>query len=305
MPPEDGNPINAEPSRTDGPEALEQAVAEDGSHALINQAEMARRRTHELRGQAARLKSVAHDSLALRKTTHVDGDRPSRETVYLLREDPDLGAALSPSDRERFERLLQAPAIQVRGSTWQPPAGNHDGFYGLLVLGGLLARRLRLGDATSIELLGRGDVLRPWQDPPETAIQAHVDWRVLAPARLALLDERITRWIGLRRELTLALAARLVRRSHATAYLNAIAHVKRVEERLLAMLWHVATNWGHVTPQGVRIPFRLTHEVLGELVGAHRPSVTIGLGKLRERGDVARTEDGKLLLPGEPPVWPV
>jgi hypothetical protein len=32
--------------------------------------------------------------------------------------------------------------------------------------------------------------------------------------------------------------------------------------------------------------------------------VTIGLGKLRERGDVARTEDGKLLLPGQPPVWP-
>ena len=304
MHPQDRNPIEAEPSRANAPEALEQAVAEDGSHALINQAEMARRRTRELRGQSARLKSAAQDSLALHKTTHLDGDRPTHETIYLLREDPDLGAALSPSDRERFEQLLQAPVIRLRGNTWQPPTSEHVGVYGLLVLDGVLGRRLRLGDSTSLELLGRGDILRPWQDPPEAAVSARIEWRVLAPARLALLDERITQWIGLRQELILAFAARHVRRSQAAAYLTAISHVKRVEERLLAVLWHVATNWGHVTPQGVRIPFRLTHEVLGELVGAHRPSVTIGLGKLRERGDVARAEDGKLLLPGQPPVWP-
>jgi CRP/FNR family transcriptional regulator, cyclic AMP receptor protein len=175
--------------------------------------------------------------------------------------------------------------------------------YGVLVLDGLLGRRLELGEAASIELLGRGDIFRPWQRPPESAIPARVDWRVLSPLRLALLDERITAWIGLRRELTVAFAARLVRRANAAAYLAAIGHVKRVEERLLAMLWHLGSNWGHVTPQGVRIPFRLTHAVLGELVGAHRPSVTIGLRKLRDRGELAQTEDGKYLLTGAPPDW--
>jgi CRP/FNR family transcriptional regulator, cyclic AMP receptor protein len=304
MRPQDGNQTDAEPTRTDAPDGLEQAVAEDGSHALLNQADMARRRTRELRGQSARVKSAARDSFALRKRTDLDGDQPGHEVVYLLREDPDLGWALSRSDRERFEQLLQAPVVRLRGNTWHPPTKDYEGVYGLLVLGGVLGRRLRLGDSTSLELLGRGDIVRPWQDPPEAAIPAQIEWRVLAPARLALLDERITQWIGLRRELTLAFSARIVRRAQSAAYLTAVSHVKRVEERLLAVLWHIATNWGHVTPQGVRIPFRLTHEVLGELVGAHRPSVTIGLGRLRERGDVARTEDGKLLLPGQPPVWP-
>jgi hypothetical protein len=303
MRPQTDDPSDAKSSRRRAPDALEQAVAEDGSHALINQAVLARRRTHELRDESAHLKAAARSSRALRPDADGDAPGPTHGVVRLLREDPDLGAMLPPADRERLEKLLHAPLILLRGKTWHPPDGDHERMLGMLVLGGLVGRRLHLGESRSIELLGRGDIVRPWQDPPEAGIPAHVDWQVLAPARLALLDERITRWIGLRHELTLAFATRMARRAHTAAYMTAIAHVKRVEERLLAMLWHVATNWGHVTPSGIRIPFRLTHEVLGQLVGAHRPSVTIGLTRLRERGDVARTEDGRFLLPGQPPKW--
>jgi CRP/FNR family transcriptional regulator, cyclic AMP receptor protein len=288
------------------PGELDPGVSEDSNQGLLNQVEFARRRTHALRGQAERLKAAstgAESSLRRRAWTDQDGDQAGAHYAYVLREDPDLAQALSATDRERLTHLLQAPVVSLRDKSWHPPDGDHDRMYGVLVLDGLLGRRLQLGEAASIELLGRGDIIRPWQHPPETAIPAQVDWRVLSPVRLALLDERITAWIGLRRELTVAFAARLVRRANAAAYLAAIGHVKRVEERLLAMLWHLGSNWGQVTPHGVRIPFRLTHAVLGELVGAHRPSVTIGLRKLRERGQLGQTDDGRYLLTGAPPDW--
>ena len=61
-------------------------------------------------------------------------------------------------------------------------------------------------------------------------------------------------------------------------------------------LWFVAQSWGRVTPRGVRIPFRVTHEVLSEILGAQRPSVTTAFRKLAEQGLVAREADGTLLL---------
>jgi hypothetical protein len=302
----DGSTPDPDASLELEPDASEPGLLDDPHQGLMNQVELAQRRTHALRGQSERLKAASADgqtARSLRTWFGQDGPHATPQYVYILREDPDLGHALSAGDHARLTALLQAPVVSLTQKSWQPPDGDHDRMYGLLMLDGLLGRRLRLGEATSIELLGRGDIFRPWQPPPQTAIPPQVDWCVLSPVRLAVLDERVTAWIGLRRELTVAFAARLVRRANAAAYLAAIGHVKRVEDRLLAILWHLGTNWGHVTPQGVRIPFKLTHATLGEIVGAHRPSVTIGIRKLRERGDVRQTPDGKYLLAGTPPNW--
>ena len=49
------------------------------------------------------------------------------------------------------------------------------------------------------ELLGVGDIIRPWDDAyPWELIPAALDWRVFAPTRLAVLDERMTALIGRR-----------------------------------------------------------------------------------------------------------
>lgn len=58
------------------------------------------------------------------------------------------------------------------------------------------------------------------------------------------------------------------------------------------MLWHLADRWGRVTPDGVIVPLKLTHEALGRLVGAQRPTVTLALGELVASGRVTRALTG-------------
>jgi CRP-like cAMP-binding protein len=81
----------------------------------------------------------------------------------------------------------------------------------------------------------------------------------------------------------------------------AIGSITRVDQRLLLFFWYAAGRWGRVGPDGTRVPFDLTHELLGELVGARRPSVTSALGELRDRGELERSSDGWLLR-GAPPA---
>ena len=76
----------------------------------------------------------------------------------------------------------------------------------------------------------------------------------------------------------------------------AIAQLGRVDLRVLALLWHLADRWGTVTPDGVVLPLRLTHALLGRLVGAQRPTVTLALAQLGGAGDVSRREDGAFVL---------
>ena len=68
------------------------------------------------------------------------------------------------------------------------------------------------------------------------------------------------------------------------------------------MLWLLAESWGHVTSSGVRLPVLLTHETLGALVGARRPTVTLALRNLVERGAIVHQYSGWLLLERPAPV---
>jgi DNA-binding transcriptional ArsR family regulator len=196
-------------------------------------------------------------------------------------------------------RALVAPVLTLTGPRWEPPERDEDrqAAYGLLVLEGLLGRRLRVGRAVATELLSSGDILRPWEGPLLLGLtELSLDWRVFQPARVAVLDRGITTLIGRRPELIVNFSSRLLRRARTTAYLMAISHQTRVENRLMQTLWYLATSWGRVTPRGVRIPFRITHEVLSEILGAQRPSVTTAFRKLVEQGLVAREPDGTLML---------
>jgi hypothetical protein len=67
------------------------------------------------------------------------------------------------------------------------------------------------------------------------------------------------------------------------------------------LFWHLADRWGKVTKDGIVIPLKLTHQVLGRIVGAQRPSVTTALKTLTDRGALNRAPDGTWVLHGEPP----
>jgi CRP/FNR family cyclic AMP-dependent transcriptional regulator len=173
---------------------------------------------------------------------------------------------------------------------------------GALVLEGLLKREVRIAGSECAELLGAGDLLRPWDaDADEGFTQVGGAFEVLEPTVLAILDRRFAAAGGRWPELLDAVLGRCVLRSRALAFHMALSHLNRVEVRLLALFWHLADRWGRVGPEGVIVPLRLTHRTLAQLVGAQRPSVTTALGQLADTGRVSRRADGSWLLHGEAP----
>jgi CRP-like cAMP-binding protein len=187
------------------------------------------------------------------------------------------------------------------------PLGQSRGDLGFLILDGLLVRETVIGRHTTAELLGRGDLLRPWdqsEDAPDAPVTARHAWRVLQPTRLAILDARFAVLASRLPAITAQLLSRTLRRSRLLGLLLALSAMPRLDARLLALLWHLADRWGKVAPDGVHVPLRLTHATLSQLVGAQRPSVTSALQVLEKRGLLARLPDGGWLLFGEPPGDP-
>jgi CRP/FNR family transcriptional regulator, cyclic AMP receptor protein len=153
-----------------------------------------------------------------------------------------------------------------------------------------------------VELLGAGDVIRPWSwDEEGSHVQAEVGWVVLEPARLAVLNHRLVVRMTPWPQLGLELFNRGSRRAHALAVSLAIAHHQRVDDRLLLTLWHLAERWGRVLPEGIAVPLPLSHQRLADLVGAHRPAVTSAIGTLTRRGSLSRRADRTWILRGSPP----
>ena len=225
-----------------------------------------------------------------------DGDG-AQARVRILDEDPDLGAGLSAEDVAAATRALVAPVLSVEGPHWEPPDYDPHTTYGLLILDGLLGRRLRVGRAVATELLSSGDIVRPWEEQLISGLsEPTLDWRVFQPTRLAVLGHNVTTLIGRRPQLVVNFSSRLLRRARSASYLMAVSHQTRVEDRLMETLWYLAGAWGRVTPRGIRIPFRITHEVLSEILGAQRPSVTTAFGSLTEQGLVTRDADGTFVL---------
>ena len=183
---------------------------------------------------------------------------------------------------------------------WVPPRDQPEpGHLGYLLARGLIMREISVAGAWSVELLDQGDLLRPWIEDAASFVEA--DWRVIEPARLVALDRRATRAAGDRRGLIEDLVDRAMRRSRSMAVHAAIAATRRIEDRLLLLLWHVAERRGRTGANGVEVSLPVTHETLAHLVGARRPSVTTALRRLEDRGALTRRRPGEWLLHGEPP----
>jgi CRP/FNR family cyclic AMP-dependent transcriptional regulator len=69
----------------------------------------------------------------------------------------------------------------------------------------------------------------------------------------------------------------------------------RVASQLLAL----AREYGQGTPDGTRIPMRLTQSDLAALVGASRVSVNQALGQFRRRGAISAGKDGRVSVHDE------
>jgi CRP/FNR family cyclic AMP-dependent transcriptional regulator len=223
--------------------------------------------------------------------------------VNVLVEDPELSAGVSEAARASATRAAVAATLVVRPGTWDAKEDAHlaaDGF-GLLVLDGLLVRRVGYGNRLGAELLGPGDLLRPQEhDGEEATLLFEATWRVLSQLRLALLDRRWSERMAPFPDIAIVLTARALRRARRLANMFTVDLNPKLDERLHLLLWELADRYGRVHRDGVHIDLPLTHELISHLAGARRPSVSSALARLGERDLLERTDTG-WLLHGDPP----
>ena len=229
------------------------------------------------------------------------------DVINLLDADPDLGDALEREELEQAQPYLVTRVGRAEVGPWDAPRAHvpEPADLGLLVLEGLAVRELDVAGRHATELLGEGDLLRPW-DPQESGPlpATRVSWRVLAPLRFAILDGRFTLVAGRWPALMAAVMARAVRRSRVLTYNLAVSQITGVETRVLLALWALAQRWGHVRPDGVVLDLRVTHETLAKLVGARRPTVTTALRVLQADNRITQERPGRWILHGSPPGEP-
>jgi CRP/FNR family transcriptional regulator, cyclic AMP receptor protein len=221
----------------------------------------------------------------------------------VLDEDSELAELVSRKQLQTARQASLASIVELPPGWWDASVDSgraREGF-GLLVLGGVLVRRVGFGGRFGAELLADGDLLRPWEFDGDESIGFETTWRVLANARLAVLDTVWTERMARYTRVGPALAGRALARSRRLAVMMAIAQQPRLDERLWMLFWELADRHGRVHPDGVYLDLPLTHEVLSHLVAARRPSVSGALTKLADQGRLRR--DGRRwVLAGDPPA---
>lgn len=223
----------------------------------------------------------------------------SVSAVRLLDVDPDIARFLSNEDRMALRKLV-LPVVGVPKGTLQLPVllDEVNGF-GAIVLEGMLMHRLRIGDQVTVRLLGPGDVVS-LTEVPRSMLLAESNWSAAAWTQLAVLGDEVLGAVRRWPRLAAGVYVRVAEQADRLAAQLVISQMPRVDQRVLALLWLLAESWGHVGPAGTMLPVSLTHDALGALIGARRPTVTLALGELSDRGAIVRQNQGWLLLEQPP-----
>jgi CRP-like cAMP-binding protein len=202
-------------------------------------------------------------------------------------------------DASPFDAPLHAPprgiseaTIAVRPGAWRPdpPECYGRGAFAMVVVEGLILSEVHLHEQPATQLFAREDVLDPWGPAADVTLSGeHVAWRALAPVRLAVLGERFLGASARRPSLALALHRRLAAQGHRASRYAAIAQLRRVDQRIVALFCLLAEDHGRVGADGIRLELRLTHQDIGGLIGACRPTVSQALKSL-DAGGVLQVE---------------
>ena len=245
---------------------------------------------------------VSESSTAGRRFARA-GNQGTVQAVRLLDADRELARRVG-GDLAEARAAAVAGCVSIPRGRWNPDAAAERirGGYGLLVLRGLLMRDLESPEALGAELVAEGDLLGPDDGTEERIVGLEPRWEILEPARLLVLDAAFAQRIARYPALASGLVDRVHERARRTAIALALSHLPRVEDRLHRLLWHLADRRGHVRADGIVLRLPVTQEQLGRLVGARRPTVSLALRSLRERGLVHRGDADEWVLANQPPV---
>jgi hypothetical protein len=231
------------------------------------------------------------------------GTQPRRNesspaSVRLLAAAPDLADFLTPDERAEAERIA-LPKVELSGPVNLSDLLEKANAFAALVVDGMLLRELRIGEQPSLRIFGPGELVATGV-VPSSMLLARSEIRAVEPTHLAMLGIEFLAGAHRWPRLVAGLQARMADGAERLAVQMAICQQPRVQDRILAMLWLLAESWGRVTSAGTMLPLALTHETLGALVGARRPTVTLALRELTERGALVPQSRGWLLLEAPP-----
>ncbi len=221
--------------------------------------------------------------------------------MRLLELDPDLGVGLPPDALASAQELAIVPVLRLDRGVWDPAtAALHPALSGeplcLLVGRGLLMCSTAIGARSASVIAGPGEIV-PMPSPGESELCSRCIVMVSEPAIVAVLDAHFMalarRWPALSAEILRRVSDQLRRASLA----QAISHLSRTEDRVLAFAWHLSERFGRVGPEGVTVGVKLTHETIGRLIGAERSTVTLAIAVLEREGLLRRRSDGLIELP--------
>lgn len=222
----------------------------------------------------------------------------------LLALDADLGERLDESDRaaasDLLVRIYELDIPEIRGK-WGDAAKDLAGY---LLVDGAMLREIRTAQRTSAELVGPGDLVRPFEEDGEEdlPVKTGICWRSVQPVSLARIDGPVLQAAAEWPALLAALVGRPARRAQRLSVNMSISSMVRTTDRLLLLFWHISEHWGKVSRDGVLIELPLTHFQLSKMVGAERPSVSTALSQLAQEGLVTRVAEGWRLegpVPGD------
>lgn len=171
------------------------------------------------------------------------------------------------------------------------------GVVGFFVTDGLISRDLLLASGVASDLLGPGDFAGLDLDAEDAFLPVETQWVVCAAkTQVSYLDESLMAALRRRPQISARLLTRAAQQANRQAVHRALSQLPRVELRIVALLWLLAERWGRVATGGIVVPVALTHEALGRMVGARRPTVSLALKRLHEQGEVRRRDDGSWML---------
>jgi CRP-like cAMP-binding protein len=100
----------------------------------------------------------------------------------------------------------------------------------------------------------------------------------------------------------IALTARALRRARRLANMLTIALHPKLDERPQLLMWELADRHGRVHGDGVHVDLALTHELIGQLAGARRPSVSSALARLVNEARLSVMERAGYCTETRPPA---
>jgi CRP/FNR family transcriptional regulator, cyclic AMP receptor protein len=225
------------------------------------------------------LTTVAHHTAEL--------PRP-RGGALLLDVQPGLGAHLCAADRSAAGRALRLPVfelpqdpVDIDALAARPEI--RGGFLGFCVVRGTLIRDTLLNGRITSQLLVQHDLLL-LGGGQDDALSTEFALRATDVALVVVLDDLLLAACRRWPRLLTGVLRRLELQAERLRRAQAISQLPRVEDRVLGLFWTFADDLGRVHPDGIHIHLPITHATIGQMVGARRSTVSLGLATLAADG---------------------